>query len=85
MVCSIRNEVQPEYPVYARRNNIRGTVTVEALVDEAGKLEDIKVLSSPHSSLTNAVIRAVRQWQFPISTKEGKAEKYSPVLSFTFQ
>ena len=77
--CPARNAVPPEYPSYARRNHIFGEVAVELSISETGQLEDIKILKSAHSSLSNSVAKAVRQWEFV-----ARGEKYSVTHSFVF-
>jgi TonB family protein len=77
--CPAKNAVPPEYPSYARRNHIFGEVVVELSISEAGQLEDLKILKSAHSSLSNSVAKAVRQWQFG-----ARGEKYSVTHSFVF-
>src|SRR2546430_10833447 len=37
----------PSYPQIARANRLAGDVTLDALVDEAGSVEDVKVLTGP--------------------------------------
>jgi TonB family protein len=78
-ICPVKNAVPPEYPSYARRNHIFGEVAVELSISETGQLEDIKILKSAHSSLSNSVAKAVRQWQFV-----ARGEKYSVTHSFVF-
>ncbi|MCR5886121.1 energy transducer TonB [Rhizobacter sp. J219] len=77
--CPAKNAVPPEYPSYARRNHIFGEVSVELSISETGQLEDIKILKSAHSSLSNSVAKAVRQWQFV-----ARGDKYSVTHSFVF-
>ncbi|WOB06873.1 energy transducer TonB [Piscinibacter gummiphilus] len=79
IICPAKNAVPPEHPSYARRNHIFGEVSVELSISETGQLEDIKILKSAHSSLSNSVAKAVRQWQFM-----ARGEKYSVTHSFVF-
>jgi TonB family protein len=79
ITCPIKNAVPPEYPSYARRNHIFGEVAVELSISETGQLEDIKILKTAHSSLSNSVAKAVRQWQFV-----ARGEKYSVTHTFVF-
>jgi TonB family protein len=72
--------VRPEYPRYAQLNNIVGTVEVELTVGIAGEVEDVRIIKSPHPSLTKAVEQAVRQWKFP-----AQGEKYLEQQSFPFR
>ena len=72
--CPVKNAVSPEYPRHAERNYIRGLVVVRMTISATGALEDLKVIQSPHPSLSGAVERAVRQWEFPPSDGKYLAE-----------
>jgi protein TonB len=50
------------YPLAARRRGISGTVEIEALIDEAGRVRDVRVLtSSSHAVLDEAAMEALRR------------------------
>lgn len=49
------------YPKNARRKGIQGTVALSFVVDTDGKIQDIKVLSSPNKLLTKEALRVVRK------------------------
>lgn len=85
-VCGaqIRGE-PPAMPRAALAQKIEGTVTVEITFDEKGDVEDVKVVTSPHEILTEAVLSAVKQWKM-----EPRLEKGKPVIvvarrSFVFK
>lgn len=46
-----------KYPKVAIDRDIQGTVMLEFMVDTDGTIRDIKVVSSPHESLTNEALR----------------------------
>ncbi|RYD74260.1 MAG: TonB family protein [Sphingobacteriales bacterium] len=48
------------YPTEAVKNQISGTVYCSFVVDTAGKLQEIKVISSPHYSLSDEAMRILR-------------------------
>lgn len=60
---AVKSRVEPVYPELAKRMRITGVVKVEATVDAAGKVTDVKALSGS-SALVNAAEDAVRKWRF---------------------
>ena len=46
-------------PKLAQDNGVQGTVVIEFIVDERGKVDRIKVLQSPDQLLTDATIKAL--------------------------
>lgn len=48
------------YPVVARENNIQGTVQASFVVSKQGIIRDINILDSPHESLSDEVIRLIK-------------------------
>jgi protein TonB len=56
-------DVKPAYPVIAQRSRVEGLVTLEAMIDTAGRVSNVRVLKSV-ALLDQAAIDAVRQWEF---------------------
>jgi protein TonB len=56
-------DVAPVYPELARRAGLQGTVVLECVIDPAGHVADVKVLSG-HLLLAPAAAEAVRQWLY---------------------
>lgn len=56
-------QVAPQYPKYARRRKIQGTVTLEAIISKEGTVENLEVESGPQE-LVGSAEDAVRQWKF---------------------
>ncbi len=77
-------QVKPEYPEKARREGTRGTVIVEAIIDEDGCVVNIRPLKELPNGLTEAAMTAVRQWVFSPATLEGKSVKVYYVLTINF-
>jgi protein TonB len=64
--------VPPMYPMQARRRGIEGWVKVRFIVNEEGKVEDIRILESrPEKIFDEAVIRCVSDWRFTPGTVDG--------------
>ena len=60
---AIKTRVAPLYPDLARHLRIAGTVVVEAVVDPAGKVIEVKAVSGS-KVLSYAAEEAVRKWTF---------------------
>jgi protein TonB len=59
------------YPPSARQANIQGTVTVSAIIDEAGKVISARAISGP-ILLRAAAEDSVKQWKYSPGTVDGK-------------
>ncbi len=55
--------VPPEYPQLAVLSRVEGTVVLEAVLDETGKVDRVRVLTSV-PLLDAAAIRAVQRWRY---------------------
>lgn len=53
----------PEYPVFARNARVQGTVILEAVINDRGTIERVRVLRSV-PLLDAAAIAAVRDWRY---------------------
>ena len=53
----------PTYPLEASRARVQGIVVIDALVDENGKVTEMKVLSGP-AALTGAAMDSLRGWKY---------------------
>jgi len=76
--------VEPVYPGVAISANIEGTVILEAIVDEEGRVETVKVLRSL-SVLDRAAVDAVKQWRYSPVILNGKPEKFILTVAITFR
>ncbi|MDY6792998.1 MAG: energy transducer TonB [Thermodesulfobacteriota bacterium] len=55
----------PLYPLIARKRGYQGHVILEALINQQGKVIDIRVFSSSgHSILDKAAMASVKKWSF---------------------
>jgi protein TonB len=61
----------PRYPEEARRLRLLGSVTVEALVDEYGIPQSVRVVESAGDVLDTTVVDAVRQWRYEPARRDG--------------
>ena len=65
------NSVNPVYPPLAREARIRGTVVVDAVIDEHGNVVQARVVSG-HPLLIDAALKAVLQWKYEATTLNGQ-------------
>ena len=73
------------YPKEAERYHFLGKVTVDFLVDETGRPQDLRVVESAGEVLNSAVVEAVRGWQFTPARKNGVPVKVRWQWTQTFQ
>jgi protein TonB len=59
----VSHTVKPGYPVLARQMQVQGSVTLQALINKDGSIQDLHILSGP-PILASAAREAVRQWRF---------------------
>jgi TonB family protein len=74
----------PQYTQAAREAQVRGTVIVEAIIDEDGCVRNVRPLQGLSHGMTEAATGSVRQWVFSPATMEGKPVKVYYVLSVNF-
>lgn len=76
------------YPEEAEKNDIEGKVVVEFVIEKDGSVSNIKALKSPHSSLTEEVVRLVKampNWNPGTMSGKPVRVKYTLPLSFKLQ
>jgi TonB family protein len=74
----------PQYTEEARRNKVVGTVTLRILVDETGRVKDVRVTSGLPDGLTEKAIEAARKTEFKPAMKDGKPAAFWMSVVFTF-
>lgn len=80
---AVQTRVEPEYPGIARQLKLQGTVELEALVGENGKVEEVKIVSG-NPVLTAPATAALKQWKFAPFTADGKVVKALAPVNFNF-
>ena len=55
--------IDPVYPPLARQTHMQGVVIIEAVLDEQGNVEEMKVVSGP-PLLIQAALDAVKRWKY---------------------
>jgi protein TonB len=65
------SSTSPAYPQLAKTQRIEGAVRIDALIDAAGKVSSMKVVSGP-VLLHQAAMEALRQWKYQPAMLDGK-------------
>lgn len=81
-------ERELNYPDYAQTNNITGTVKVQFNVAKDGAVSDFIIIQSPHSSLSQEVLRLMRKspkWQPAIRFNEPVVYRHVQSITFNFE
>lgn len=62
---------QPAYPVLARTGRVEGTVIIDAVIDETGRVVQERAISGP-ALLMKAALDAVSQWRYQPTILDGQ-------------
>ncbi len=73
----------PGYPMVARQLKITGRAVVEAVVNDTGGVDEVRIVSG-NPVLTKPAVEAVRKWRFRSFQAQGKAAPALVTLSFEF-
>jgi TonB family protein len=77
---------QPEFPRAAVLNRAEGEVVVEIVFDKTGAFKELRVISSPHPALTQAVAEAVNRWKIePYVNSQGHLVEVTAKERFAFR
>jgi protein TonB len=76
--------VAPVYPPIAVQNKVQGTVILDAVIGENGRIRDLRILRSIQL-LDRAAMDAVRQWQFTPTMLNGQPVPIVMTVTVTFQ
>ena len=75
---------KPAYPPMARQIRLQGTVTVQVLIDETGKVVSAKAVSG-HPVLIPGATQAAAQARFSPTRLGGQPVKVSGMITYNFQ
>jgi len=78
-------QIQPEYPDEAMKKNIEGTVWLQLLIGEEGKVIDVKVQKSDAEVFNQAAAKAGMQWLFKPAMLNGKPIQAWVSVPFRFK
>ena len=75
--------VPPAYPLAAKAKGLEGTVTLKAIIDETGAIQNLKIVSGP-KELRQAAINAVAQWKYHPYMHNGKPTPVDTTIIVNF-
>ncbi|HYM77862.1 MAG TPA: energy transducer TonB [Candidatus Dormibacteraeota bacterium] len=76
-------KVAPVYPQLARQARIQGTVTLQAVIDKDGNIDNLQLISG-HPMLATAAIEAVKQWKYKPYVLNGQAVAVDTQIQVNF-
>lgn len=65
-------QIPPRYPADMQRDKVEGTVVLLFVLDERGRVKEVKAEKSSHPSFERPALEAARQWTFEPAVKDGK-------------
>lgn len=71
-------------PEEAIADGIEGSVDAELLVDATGKVSSVKILRSPDTLLSEAVVQAMSQWVFSPKVVNGVPKGFTVRQTYKF-
>jgi TonB family protein len=77
------SKVSPVYPPDARAARIQGTVIMKALINKAGDVESLELVSG-HPMLAPAAMDAVKQWKYKPYLLNGKAVEVETQITVNY-
>jgi TonB family protein len=79
----LTDRIEPDYPDEARRARIQGTVTLDTLIGEDGRVRVVSPISGD-PQLAEAAVAAVRKWRYKPYTVNGKRVSIRTQVPVTF-
>lgn len=81
----VRTRVEATYPPEALRDRLEGTVGLEVVVDEAGRVVDARVVQPAGHGFDEAALAAVRRFVFEPARKDGAPIRSTVQLGYEFR
>jgi TonB family protein len=79
------HEVDPGYPMELMRQNVKGTVTLHAVIRSDGSVGTVQVLRGIDDRLDEYARSALSRWRFQPATKNGKVVDLEAVVIIPFR
>ena len=80
---ALSRPVNPDYPLLARQMKVQGSVMLQALIGQDGKIQALRVVSGP-AILAEAAREAVKQWRFKPYYQSGRAVETEARITVNF-
>lgn len=79
----ILHKVRPKYPKKAQKQRVEGVVRLHAIIGTDGTIHELSVISGP-ALLTDAALRAVRQWRYEPTLLNGELVEVDTTIDVIF-
>ena len=79
----VSRSVKPTYPVLAKQMKVQGAVVLQALIDKAGSIQELHVITGP-AILATAAEEAVKQWHFKPYYQQGQPVETEARITVNF-
>lgn len=79
-----RYQKEPIYPAALRNSGATGTVWVEFVVSENGRVQNVKVIKSTHRGFDDATVAAVSEWRFVPGKHKGLPVRFRMSMPVVF-
>jgi len=73
----------PNYPVIARQTKIQGTVVIDAVLDESGRVIEARIVSG-HPLLIQAALDTVKEWRYEPSYLNNQPISVALIVNVSF-
>ena len=83
MQNNVISKVPPKYPVEAKERGIQGVVTLKAVINKQGSVENLNVLTGP-KELQQSALDAVRQWVYKPYLVNGEPVEVETTINVTY-
>ena len=80
----LMKQTRPKYPAEPFSNRVEGTVEIQFVIDETGRVTEPRVVKSI-PGLEKAALDCVKKWKFRPARKQGRAVKASALAPVTFR
>ena len=81
----LNKSVEPDYPVEMKGARISGKVVLIVIVDEEGKVGDIRVVTSGGFRFDQSAIESVRKWKYTPATLAGEPVAVINTITITWR
>jgi TonB family protein len=78
------SSVAPRYPTIAKSQRVAGDVKIDALIDAAGHVSSMKIVSGP-TMLQESAMDALRHWKYEPALLDGKAVPMHLTVTIQFK
>jgi TonB family protein len=79
----VSRSVKPAYPILAKQMKVQGAVVLQALIDKAGSIQELHVVTGP-AILATAAEEAVKQWHFKPYYQQGQPVETEARITVNF-